>query len=278
VRRRGRPRGGRHRRSDTLGERQDKLERTDNPVATTGDPTDRLLNLAGRRVFWEAALDAFKTEPAHGIGAGTYEYFWNRAPQRDTPVRDAHSLYLESLAELGVPGALLVVLAMGSLLVAAVRSPFRLSDPPPRGPPRDAPWRRGLLRHGRVDWLWEVTAVASLGLVCGGLAAVAGGRGDEARPRLVSRLAMTLLAMVLLAVQAPVLISASQVQASRESIGARRVQEALSHATTAIDAQPWRRAATCRGRWCSSAPGRCGPPRWTRSGRPGANRPTGSSG
>ncbi|MGG7383030.1 hypothetical protein ACQ7B2_31280, partial [Escherichia coli] len=70
-------------------------------------------------------------------------------------VRDAHSLYLELLAETGLPGALLVVVALGAMLVAAVRAPFRQRDAPSAG--AGAGCAAALLVFcitAGVDWMW----------------------------------------------------------------------------------------------------------------------------
>ena len=204
------------------------------------DPTGRLGNLSGiRRTLWEAAIDAFAADPVHGTGAGTFEYVWNRDPRRDTPVRDAHSLYVETLAEVGLPGVILILLALGSLLVTALRAPFRQPDAAASG--AAAGCAIALLVFcvsAGVDWMWELTAVTCLGLICGGLAAVAGAR-VEASIRLPVRIAAVLLALVWLAVQLPVLVGAAEVRGSQRAIEAGRVPDAVSDATTAVDVQPW---------------------------------------
>jgi O-Antigen ligase len=204
------------------------------------DPVERLGNLSGiRHTLWEAAFDAFETDPLRGTGAGTFEYVWNRDPRRDAPVRDAHSLYVETLAEVGLPGLILIVLALGSLLVTALRAPFRQPDAAAAG--AAAGCAIALLVFcvtAGVDWMWELTAVTSLGLICGGLAAVAGARAG-ARLRLPVRIAAGLLALLWLAVQLPVLVGATEVRASQRAIEAGRVADAVSDATTAVDAQPW---------------------------------------
>ncbi|MEP6689186.1 MAG: O-antigen ligase family protein, partial [Gemmatimonadales bacterium] len=95
----------------------------------TGDPVQRFATLGGtRRALWSAALAAFADHPLGGTGAGTFEYVWNRDPHRAYYVRDAHSLYLESLAETGLPGALLVLVVVGSLLAAAIRTALKEPD------------------------------------------------------------------------------------------------------------------------------------------------------
>ncbi|MGI9557134.1 MAG: O-antigen ligase family protein, partial [Solirubrobacterales bacterium] len=57
---------------------------------------------SGRYQFWEAAADANATERLTGIGPGTFEFFWARSPDNFGFVRDAHSLYAETLGELGL--------------------------------------------------------------------------------------------------------------------------------------------------------------------------------
>ena len=71
----------------------------------TGDPAQRFATLGGtRRALWGAALSAFRRDPLKGTGAGTFEFVWDRDSRRSYFVRDAHSLYIESLGELGLPG------------------------------------------------------------------------------------------------------------------------------------------------------------------------------
>ena len=66
-------------------------------------------NGSGRWQFWESAVDAFQATPLLGHGAGSYEAWWAEHGSLAVFVRDAHSLYLETLAELGVLGFLLLV-------------------------------------------------------------------------------------------------------------------------------------------------------------------------
>ena len=65
---------------------------------------DPRLHGSGRYQFWESAVDASETAPWKGIGPGTFEFWWARHGSYNGFVRNAHSLYLESLAELGIPG------------------------------------------------------------------------------------------------------------------------------------------------------------------------------
>src|SRR5262249_19141326 len=71
---------------------------------------------AGRHDFWRVAIDAFKENPVAGTGAGTYQFSWDRERSINLTVIDAHSLYLESFAELGAIGGLIVLGLIGSIL------------------------------------------------------------------------------------------------------------------------------------------------------------------
>jgi hypothetical protein len=112
-----------HRQYDTFVQRKE-------PKETGGDLRTRLTDPSsnGRIDEWRVAIDAWKAEPLHGTGAGTYQIEWNRERPDSTIVYDGHSLYAEILGELGVVGLLLVLTALLALLAAAavrIRGPDR---------------------------------------------------------------------------------------------------------------------------------------------------------
>jgi hypothetical protein len=130
----------------------------------TVDLNDRLFTLSanGRTAYWGVALDAVAASPVLGVGAGGYERSWLEERSEPMKVRDAHSLYLELLAELGPLGLGLALLALGAPLVAGLRS-------------RSAPLATALtgayvafLAHAAVDWDWEMAAVTATALACAG--------------------------------------------------------------------------------------------------------------
>ena len=87
------------------------------------DLRDRLARTGnnGRVANWRVARDGFEAEPAHGSGAGTYRLLWERdRPAPPFKVSDGHSLYFEVAAELGVPGLLLLLVALGTPLAVAM--------------------------------------------------------------------------------------------------------------------------------------------------------------
>ena len=122
----------------------------------------------GRIKQWEVAFeDGYESHPIHGSGAGTYPLLWTKHGDSPRRVLDAHSLYVEQLGELGIVGAVLLAVALGSMLVALVR---RVVDP------AGAAWGALLagvvtwLVHAGVDWDWEMPAVSVWVFAVGGLA------------------------------------------------------------------------------------------------------------
>ena len=78
---------------------------------------------SGRWQLWTSAVDEWETKPVFGRGAGSYQSWWMEHASLPLFVRDAHSLWLETLAELGLVGLLLLVIAIGTGFVAALAPP-----------------------------------------------------------------------------------------------------------------------------------------------------------
>ncbi len=215
-----------------------------NVVTATADPTQRLVNLSGSRYYvWQAALKAFGTHPLGGTGAGTFEFWWNRHATDPEFALNAHSLWVQNLAELGVPGLLLVIaVAVAALITAgsARRHARRRAS---------AGASAGLLAllivylvHASVDWMWESTAVTMLALCA---AAVLSGRlGTRARSlRWFARAPLTAIAVVAAVVQVPGLLSTAELRRSQSEERGGHSALALSWADAAVSAEPWSASA-----------------------------------
>jgi O-Antigen ligase len=140
------------------------------PERPTGeDLNSRLVNLSGsgRADYWRAAWREFTENPALGAGAGSYERYWVRDRPNAFFARDAHNVYLEVLAELGPLGLLLLCVALGAPLVAAVRLRRR-----PLVAAAAAAYVAFLL-HAAIDWDWEMSGLTMTALLCGGALVVA---------------------------------------------------------------------------------------------------------
>jgi hypothetical protein len=92
-----------------------------------GDVFARLQGTAGqgRYQYWQAAVHEYQTDRVHGTGAGTFELWWARHATVGGPVLDAHSLYAQTLGEVGIVGFLLLIALVGLTLGGgAVRTIF----------------------------------------------------------------------------------------------------------------------------------------------------------
>ena len=144
-----------------------------------------------RASLWGVAWHEFAAHIAGGSGAGTFALAWARSGLIETRggALDAHSLYLETLAELGAVG-LVLLLAFLALPLARLS---RLNS-------GNAPVAAGayvvFLVHAGLDWDWEMPAVVLAGLCCGAVVLA----GDEAQARAVrpsGRAAIVVLALAL---------------------------------------------------------------------------------
>jgi O-Antigen ligase len=111
--------------------------------------------------YWEVALDTFAEHPLAGIGSGGFVVEWLRLPDRADAARDAHSLYLETAAELGLVGLAFLLLFLGGVTAAALRL-CRISPSAAAGPVAAlAAWAL----HAGLDWDWEMPAVSLVALL-----------------------------------------------------------------------------------------------------------------
>jgi O-antigen ligase len=133
------------------------------PTATPAEGAARLRTLSGssRADYWRVALRTVEDEPLLGSGAGSYRRRWYRHRPVPQPARDAHSLYLETVAELGPLGLALLLAALGLPLVVAVTARADPLTPAALGP------YVAFLAHAAQDWDWELPAVTVSALACG---------------------------------------------------------------------------------------------------------------
>jgi tetratricopeptide (TPR) repeat protein len=199
---------------------------------------------SGRWQFWSSAVDQFEEHPLAGGGAGSYGAWWLRNGSLAFYVEDAHSLYMETLGELGLLGLGLLLATFGSALAAAVR---RLRDAAGELRPAIAAATAGLAAFmvgAAIDWSWELTLLAMLGIVCVGVltgpATLAGTEaGRPAGLRRAARVAIALLAVGLIVAEAIPWMVDRQLRESREALAAGDGPAAETRALEARRIQPW---------------------------------------
>jgi hypothetical protein len=128
--------------------------------------TARLASVrSSRGETYRVALAGFAAQPLRGEGAGSYEVRWMRTRTLDDKLRDAHSLALQTLAELGLAGFALLAAFVGAALAALVgamrgRAALRRSPSAAVGA-AFAVW----LVHASLDWDWEMPALTGAAVV-----------------------------------------------------------------------------------------------------------------
>jgi hypothetical protein len=195
---------------------------------------------SGRWQFWTAAADAFGTEPIRGRGGGSYEAWWTEHGSLAVFARNAHSLYLETAAELGILGlAALFVLLLAA--IAATLSQLDRDDRESGAALAAAFWAFAIALA--VDWIWQLPAVAFVGVaLLGLLTGTAGGEAPEQGPHPLgraARVAMTAVAAVAaLALLVP-LLAERELERSRNAVAAGDTAAAAEHARRAGEIEPW---------------------------------------
>jgi len=194
----------------------------------------------GRREHWEVALESFRADPIHGSGAGTYAIEWVQHRPSSNLARDGHSLYIETLGELGLPGLILVVIALALILGAfAYRA---------RGPDRAlfaALLAAGLVWavHAGIDWDWEMPAVTLWIFALGG-AALARAPVTRAAKRpewaFAARGLAALVVLALLVSPVKVAVSEARTTDALDAMIAGECATATSRARAALDVLPER--------------------------------------
>jgi UDP-GlcNAc:undecaprenyl-phosphate GlcNAc-1-phosphate transferase len=90
--------------------------------SSPGAAQTRLFSGAGNRYdYWRIAWHAFTAHPLTGVGAGNYAEYYYRDRQTTEAIENPHSLELQTLSELGLIGALLLVLALAGVALGVMR-------------------------------------------------------------------------------------------------------------------------------------------------------------
>jgi hypothetical protein len=179
--------------------------------------------------YWGVAAEQARGAPLLGTGAGTFERYW--LLDRDIPLlaRDAHNLYLETLAELGPIGLALLVTALAIPL--AVRSRNRAATGA----------YAAFVVHAALDWDWEQAALV-LAALAAAAAALDGARlGLPRRPALAAIAVLAAAAAFALVGNASLARSAAAASESDWDASARWARRAADAAPWA--AEPWTRLA-----------------------------------
>jgi O-Antigen ligase len=152
------------------------------PALSAG--ASRLTTLQSNRyAYWRVAAKAFAHEPLRGVGAGGWAVWWLRYRPFTESASDAHSLPLQTLAELGLVGLALLAVFLAGVGLAAARAM--------RGSPARAAGPVAVLvvyiAHAPLDWDWQMPAVTLVALVLAGMVIALAEDSTDARSRAAPR-------------------------------------------------------------------------------------------
>jgi hypothetical protein len=196
---------------------------------------ERLFSLSatGRLEHLEVAWHATLERPLVGNGAGTYEIFWYLLRPVGFDVRDAHSLYAEMLAEVGVVGLVILLAALTVPVIGALRA--RRSPLVPAALGVYVAWAV----HSALDWHWEVVGVTATALLAGGSCLLAAERRRGAVLSEAARRAALVGATALSVVAVVSLVGNQALFAAREARAREEWRTAHDHARRAEALLPW---------------------------------------
>lgn len=210
----------------------------------------RLLSIAGshRYQYWQVAWKAFLSSPLHGIGPGTYRYYWlaHTTTAHAEFVKNAHSLWFETLAETGIVGWLLIAGFFAAVVTFGAHRALLGTGPERAVIAAATAAVVAFIGAASFDWVWQIGVVPMVTMLLA--AAVFGAAQCSAaeRPaarrqpwrRVAARAAFAVATVVAMAVIAVPLTSTVEVRASQAAARADKLSVALRDARDAAAVEP----------------------------------------
>ena len=207
-----------------------------------GRGAERLGSVAGesRYQFWGAAVRQNATDPLIGTGSGTFAYWWTREGDVPEIAQDTHSLYLQTLGEVGIVGLALLAAFLAAILVWGGRNVIRAGS---EARPYLAAALAGCTAFfltAIFDWMWQIPVLALSMLLLAAVLVTAGSdqasAGGALRPPW--RAAVAVAALVAIVVIAIPLASTSLLRQSEADARAGDFDAALQAARSAQNVEP----------------------------------------
>lgn len=148
---------------------------------------------SNRYDFWRVAWEDFERDPLRGTGAGGFASSYLARRHSPEYVQDPHSVEMGMLGELGLPGGMLLSVALALAFLGAARSVRAGGQLAVVGGAALAAGTAWLVQAS-IDWIWAYPAVTAPALGMLGLAA-----SRPLPPRQSSRRGLTWLGVALLA-------------------------------------------------------------------------------
>ncbi len=216
--------------------------------SVSGTSTSRFTSTSGegRYQYWVAAIDSAKPHVLTGSGPGTFQLDWLPRAKTGGYVQNAHSLYVETYAELGLVGLVLLVGFFVAALVAVFRAAARSGYEQRTRAAAVAGALVAFLLGAAFDWLWQMPVLPAAIMLL--LAATLAPATDAAvmaprRAGLATQLTAVAVGLASLVAIAYPLATASAVANSQAAAGIGNLSTALTDAQSAVSLEPGSAAA-----------------------------------
>jgi hypothetical protein len=216
-----------------------------NPTATALNnySPDRFTTLSGngRYDVWKVGVTATRGHLVSGWGPGTFQLLWLPRAPYFSYIQNAHSLYVETLAELGIVGLGLLVSFLGLIGWAAIRNLVRSRYEARTRAAAAAAALFAFMVSAAFDWIWQVPAlpVAFLVLAAAVVAPRLRAREEDAwKPSPAVRVGVAVVALACLVAIAIPLATTTAVRASQIAASTGDPALALRDAEQAARIEP----------------------------------------
>jgi hypothetical protein len=203
----------------------------------------RFLSGGGNRYdYWRVALDEFRSAPIRGVGAGNYQPGYYRHRHTTEDIQQPHSLELQTLAELGLVGGLLLLAFLGAVAIGFGRTASAARhDPLARAIAVAAGGAfTGWLIQTSVDWLHLLPGLTAIALAAAVALLAWPGRpvALTGRARIATLAAAVAIAVAGAVTIAPRVLTLHEVASAQRALAEGRPRVAVADATRALDYDP----------------------------------------
>jgi O-antigen ligase len=214
------------------------------PLTSTSYINQHFLSTNGnwRYQFWRSTVDEFRTRPVVGRGAGSFEAWWDRTGSGFSS--NPHSLLFETLGDLGLVGVITLVAAFGAGVGTALRRTRRAKDDVREASAAALAGFIAFALAAGVEWLWELPAVAAVGVLLLGLALApeereAGRATSKGRLGVVVPVGLAAASLAFVAVEVDLHLGNRALSSSQAAAARGDLVAAGDSARTARSYEPW---------------------------------------
>jgi hypothetical protein len=197
----------------------------------------------GRYTFWKTGIDALGGRWPRGFGLGTFQLVWLPRTHTYTPIINAHSLYVETLIEVGAIGLALLISFLATVLAGAARIVATTDTAARSLGAAIIAAMIGFVINAGFDWIWQVPVEPVCFLLLAAAVLSPGPRSAAAEStraglRLLSRGATLAVAVGCLILMGIPMAMTQAVRRSQADANAGRPADAVVAARTALNIEP----------------------------------------